>query len=69
MAKGNQPAHTIRLGYIKATIWRNDDFFNVTITRSYKDNNEWKDGDSFGSGDLPVVAKVADEATNWILAQ
>lgn len=69
MAK-NAPAHTIRLGYIKCSIWKNGDFYNCTITRSFKnDKGDWQDGDSFNSGDLPVVAKVADEACNWILAQ
>ena len=69
MAKSNTPAHTIRLGYIKVTIWKNGEFFNTNITRSYKDDKgDWQDGDSFGPGDLPVVSKVADMATDWISA-
>lgn len=69
MAKQNGPAHTIRIGNVKCTIWKNDTHYNTTFTRSYKDNGDWKDGDSFGTGDLPAVAKVADMATDWISAQ
>ena len=62
MAK--QPVHEIRLGRIKATIWENDTRngtrYNVTLTRLYKDGDEWKDSASFGRDDLPLVAKVAD---------
>jgi hypothetical protein len=70
MANGNKPAHIIRIGYIKCTIWRNEEFYNSTITRSWKnDRGDWADGDSFGHADLPVVAKVADMAADWISAQ
>jgi len=32
----------------------------------YKDGEEWKQSDSFGRDDLPLVAKVADMAHTWI---
>ncbi len=70
MPKTNSPAHTIRIGYIKGTIWKNGDHYNTTVTRSFKnDKGEWQDGDSFGHADLPVLAKIADQATEWISAQ
>lgn len=74
MAKGNGPAHTIRIGFVKCTIWYNKQgdagFYSVNISRSYKDNDDkWQDGDSFNHADLPVVAKLADMATEWIAAQ
>lgn len=70
----NKPAKKIRIGYITATIWSNksgdNTFYSATITRSFKgDDGNWAESDSFNFGDLPVVAKVADMATNWILAQ
>lgn len=43
MASGNQPAAKFRLGYVSATVWKNDDFYNVTLSKSYKDGDEWKD--------------------------
>lgn len=67
----NRPAHEIRLGAIKATIWANPTetgvFYSATITRLYKDGDEWKFSDSFRRDDLPLVAKVADKTFEWIL--
>jgi hypothetical protein len=69
----SRPVHEVRLGRIKAAIWENDTQtgirHNVTITRIYKDGNEWKTSDSFGRDDLPLVAKVSDMAHSWIFEQ
>ena len=66
----NRPVHEIRLGRIKAAIWENDTQngtrHNVTVSRLYKDGDAWKDSTSFGRDDLPLVAKVADQAHSWI---
>jgi hypothetical protein len=40
----------------------------VTLTRLYKDGENWKYSDSFGRDDLPLIEKVADEAFRWICA-
>jgi hypothetical protein len=68
-----RPAHEVRLGRIKATIWANQadngTWFNVTLSRSYKDGNDWKSSNSFGRDELLVVAKVADLAHSWIHQQ
>jgi hypothetical protein len=68
-----KPAHEIRLGRIKATIWENETEngtrYNVTVSRIYKDGEEWKQTGSFGRDDLPLVAKVADLAHSWIYEQ
>jgi len=74
MSDNKKPAHTIRLGYIKATIWRNTvtkdkkerTLYNTTIRRTYKDGDGLKDTDSFGRDDLLLVAKVADLAHTWV---
>jgi hypothetical protein len=67
----NRPTHEIRFGAVKAAIWANQTdsgtFYNVTITRLYKDGDDWKFSDSFRRDDLPLVAKVADKAFEWIL--
>ena len=65
----DQPAKKLRVGYVNATIWRNDDFYNVTFTRSYKDGDDWKDGNNFGSGDLPALEKLASRCEAWIAEQ
>lgn len=70
--KANKPAQEIRLGRIKATIWANSGEngtrYNVTFTRLYKEGDVWKDSQSFGRDDLPLIAKVADQAHSWIFA-
>jgi hypothetical protein len=72
MAK-QQPAHEIRFGSIRATIWKNStangSMFNVTVNWLYKDGDEWKRSDSFSRDDLLVLAKVADLAHTWIFEQ
>ena len=65
-----QPVHEIRLGAIKAAIWENQTTagtrHNVTVCRVYKDGDEWKQTESFGRDDLPLLAKVLDRAHSWI---
>jgi hypothetical protein len=70
-----KPVHEVRLGAIKAAIWKNDTSngvrFNVTFSRLYKDKEEdqWRSTDSFGRDDLHLVGKVADQAESWIFQQ
>lgn len=65
-----RPVHEVRLGRIKAAIWENETQngarHNVTVTRIYKDGDQWKDSNSFGRDDLPLVRKVLDQAHTWI---
>ena len=65
------PLKTLRLGRIKATVWENEadqkKFFNVTFARTYLDDaKNFHDTDSFGRDDLPLVAKLADQAHSFI---
>jgi hypothetical protein len=69
MAQGNQPEAKFRLGYVSATVWRNGDFYNVTMSKSYKDGEEWKDTDSLGSGDLMNAVRVLQRAEEFIADQ
>ena len=65
-----RPAHEIRLGRIKATIWANlndnGTWYNVTLSRNYKDGDEWKSSESFGRDDIPLVIKALDRAQDFI---
>jgi hypothetical protein len=65
-----RPVHEVRLGRIRAAIWENSTEkgvrHNVTISRLYKDGDDWRDSTSFGREDLLVLGKVADEAHTWI---
>lgn len=71
MTTKQQPAHTIRLGAIKAAIWANTTEsgatrHNVTFCRLYKVGDEWKQSDSFGRDDLPVLYAILSQAYLWI---
>ena len=65
-----KPVHEVRLGAVKAAIWENQTDngtrFNVTVSRIYKDGEQWKSTDSFGRDDLLLLAKVIDQAHTWI---
>lgn len=66
----NRPVHVVRYGAIKAVIWRNETsagpICNVTVARSYKDGDQWKESASFGYEDLLPLAKCLDLAHSWI---
>ena len=69
-----KPVHEFRLGRIRAAIWENDStsgpFHTVTLSRLYKDDaGKWSDSASFDRDDLPLVAKLADQAHTWIYEQ
>ena len=66
-----QPAHEIKLGRIRATIWANDSedkglWFSVSVARSYKVAATWKESTSFNRDDLPIVVKALELAYGWI---
>ncbi len=66
-----KPSHELRLGSIKAAIWKNQSeksgiWYSVTINRLYKKGDSWKRSDSFGPNDLPLVSKIVDMASHWI---
>ena len=73
MQTKQKPIHELRLGSIKAAVWKNETEngvrYNVTFSRLYKDADQWKSTDSFGRDDLLVLAKVADQAHSWIHEQ
>ncbi len=68
-----KPIDQVRIGSIKAAIWRNEapegasntggPRFNVTFQRIYRDaEGKWHSTPSFGRNDLLVLAKLADLA-------
>ncbi len=67
-----KPVDEIRIGRVKATIWRNgtdeQPRHNVTFGRLYKEADQWKTTQSFGRNDLLVLAKVAAQAHSRIFA-
>jgi hypothetical protein len=73
----NRPVHTVRYGVIKAAVWRNvvDNgdasraIYNVTLSRSYRDGDEWKESASLGYDDLLVAAKALNECHTYVHEQ
>ncbi|WP_390911852.1 hypothetical protein [Pseudosulfitobacter sp. SM2401] len=65
-----QPAFKFKLGLINATIWDNDGFYSVDLSRSYKNSEgQWQNTTSYGHADLLNIAKSAERAENWIARQ
>lgn len=69
-----RPIHEIRLGKVKAAIWKNETDagprYSVSIVRLFKTDKEvWDSSTSFGRDELPLVSKVADMVHTWIYQQ
>ena len=69
--KENKAAKDINLGRIQAAVWENKDgkggvWYNVTVTRGYKDGEKWNNATSFSRDDLPTVRQLVDMAHFWI---
>ena len=65
-----RPAHEIRLGSVKAVVWKNETpdtvRYKANFTRLYKDGEQWKESDGFGRDELLLLSKVADRVHSWI---
>lgn len=65
-----RPIHVIRMGFIKASIWKIETKaglrHNVTIVRLFRNGDLWQESSRFGRDDLPLVAKVTELAHEWI---
>ncbi len=72
-APNHQPIHTLRHRSIKAKIWQNETntgpMYNVTVIRSYREGEEWRDSHSFGYDDLMNLAKLLYDAHSFITVQ
>jgi hypothetical protein len=69
-----KPIHEIRMGKIRAAIWANASEkggmrHSVTLSRLYKDGDQWKDSSSFGRQELLLLMKVADLAHTFLHQQ
>jgi hypothetical protein len=69
-----KPIREFRLGSVRATVWQNPlengrVMYSVGFSRLYKEDGAWRDSASFGRSELPLVARVAEMALDWIYAQ
>ena len=71
----NAPIKRFAVGNgIRVSIWENQSknngsWLSVTISRTYRDGEEYKDTTSFRRDDLLFVAKAAELAFSWCLRQ
>lgn len=67
----NAPVVRYKIGRVTATVWHNEDkFFNVTLSKGYKDDaGQWKETDSLSHGDLLNAARVLKRAEDYISDQ
>ena len=70
MATHNKPVAELRIGAVKATVWENEvggiTRHNVTFSRIYRDEDQWKTAHSYGFKNLLTLAKLADQAHTLI---
>jgi len=69
-----KPEKKFSCGPVSASIWAKTKtvedetvkFYSVTITKAYKESEDWKYTNSFNIEDLPKVALVANEAYKYV---
>ncbi len=65
-----RPIHSIRYGNVQIAVWKNESatgpFYNVTMSRRYREGENWLDSGSFGESDLPLLAKAILDAHSAI---
>lgn len=58
----DMPVFSCRHRALQAAVWQNESekgpFYNVTVSRSYKDGETWKESTSFGYDDILLVAEL-----------
>ena len=75
MMQNQPPVHTLRYGSVQAAIWKNkseqneSEYFSVTLSRRFRQGDDWKDSKAFLKSDLPTVSKIAGDAHSWIQEQ
>ena len=65
-----RPVHQIKIGGIQAAIWEQEgskgNFMNVSFSRSYKHENEWKTSHTYTVNQLDDLRRAATEAETYI---
>jgi hypothetical protein len=69
-----QPAHTIRVGNLHVTIWRNvndkGSWYTIDPARSYKKGDEtWDESSSLNRDDALIMAELLRQGWAWVTRQ
>ena len=70
----NAPAKKFRIGYVTATVWKNDGttnpFFSVELSRTYKDDNgDLQNTSALNHADISNAVLLLQRAEAWIAQQ
>lgn len=65
------PVYDVKAGNIRLAVWENftdgKPWYNCTVSRRYKDGDDWKDANTYtGIGDLAAVKQAVALAIQWI---
>ena len=63
------PVKKYRCGNVTVAVWKNEEFFSVTLQKSYKEDDTWKNTDSLSSGDILNAMKALERAEAFISEQ
>ena len=66
-----KPVHTIRIGEVRASIWKSDESsdspFSLTIDRQWRESSgEWKEGHTFLASDVRHLSRAVIDSAQWI---
>ncbi len=66
----NKPATEIKIGPIKATVWKNSgskgDYHNVTFCKLYKKGDSWETTTTFSRDDLALLDTAIKQTQAWL---
>lgn len=70
-AQSNRPAYSKRIGAVRVAVWRNSTegrtFFNVNVTRTYRDGETFKESNSLnGLADVACLKEALDHVSAFI---
>ncbi len=69
----DKPAKKFRIGYVTATVWKNEGterpFYTVNVQRAYKEGDELKNTSALNAADLLNAAHLLTIANAWIMEQ
>lgn len=70
MSDKAKPVHKIQHRGLAVAIWKNDSkngpFYSVTLSRRYKQGEEWRESASYDEDDALLLSELLKEAHRWI---
>lgn len=66
---GDPPVRKFRVGNVTAAVWANEGVYSVTMQKSYKEGEEWKNTETLFHGDIMNAVKALERAEEFIARQ